>query len=122
MKMKYAKFFLLCSAVLLTLNAHASGEAQKRWERMNQIRQEKFDRILPQVMREHGVDMWITMIREANYKTLHADFVYGYAGTDGFYVFTDRGGAPPAPTPVDRRPAASDRGRRGACGVAWAVG
>lgn len=67
-------------------------EARSRWERMNQIRAEKFDRVLPEVMRENGVDMWITMIREANYGNLWADFGFGYAGTDGFYVFTDRGG------------------------------
>jgi Xaa-Pro aminopeptidase len=59
---------------------------------MNRIRQDKFDLVLPEVMRENGIDMWITMIREANYKTLHADLGFGYAGTDGFYVFTDRGG------------------------------
>ncbi len=64
-------------------------EARKRWERLAQIRRDKFDRVLPEVMRENGVDMWITMIREANYKTLHADFGHGYASADGFYVFTD---------------------------------
>ena len=67
-------------------------EARRRWERMNQIRQDKFDHVLPEAMRENGVDMWITMIREANYGSLWADFGHGYAGTDGFYVFTDRGG------------------------------
>jgi Xaa-Pro aminopeptidase len=67
-------------------------EARQRWERLNQIRQDKFDHVLPAVMRENGIDMWITMIREANYKTLHTDLGNGYASTDGFYVFTDRGG------------------------------
>jgi Xaa-Pro aminopeptidase len=83
-------------AALLVVLFQAGGaeaqEARRRWERMNQIRQDKFDQILPQVMRENDVDMWITMIREANYGTLHADFGFGYAGKDGFYVFTDRGG------------------------------
>ncbi len=67
-------------------------EARRRWERMNQIRAEKFDRVLPEAMRENGVDMWITMIREANYGNLWPDFGFGYASTDGYYVFTDRGG------------------------------
>jgi len=67
-------------------------EARRRWERMNQIRRDKFDLVLPQVMRENGIDMWITMIREANYKTLHPDLGHGYAMTAGYYVFTDRGG------------------------------
>ena len=48
----------------LANSVHASGEAQKRWERMNQIRIEKFDLVLPEVMRENNVDMWITVNRE----------------------------------------------------------
>ncbi len=67
-------------------------EARRRWERLNQIRREKFDQILPEAMRENGIDMWITMIREANYGTLHLDFGQGYTGDTGYYVFTDRGG------------------------------
>ena len=34
-------------------------EAKRRWDRLCQIRQEKFDRILPEVLRENGVDLWI---------------------------------------------------------------
>ena len=82
---------LLCFAAWLGADADAQ-EARRRWERMNQIRRDKLDHVLPEVMRENGIDMWITMIREANYKTLHADLGGGYASTDGFYVFTDRGG------------------------------
>ena len=67
-------------------------EARRRWERMNQIRVDKFDRILPEAMRENGIDMWITMIREANYGTLYLDFGQGYTGNTGYYIFTDRGG------------------------------
>ncbi len=83
-----------CMAAPLALLALAAAaqEARARWERMNQIRRDKFDLVLPEVMRENGVDMWITMIREANYGSLWADFGHGYAATDGFYVFTDRGG------------------------------
>ena len=32
-------------------------------EMLDHIRREKFDLILPQVMRDHGVDMWIHVIR-----------------------------------------------------------
>jgi Xaa-Pro aminopeptidase len=81
--------FLL--VVASTASTHAQ-EARTRWERLNQIRRDKFDQVLPEAMRENAVDMWITMIREANYKTLHVDFGQGYASGDGFYVFTDRGG------------------------------
>ena len=76
---------------LLIVPPSQAQEARRRWERMNRIRLDKFDHVLPEAMRENGVDMWITMIREANYGSLHADFGHGYAATDGFYIFTDRG-------------------------------
>jgi Xaa-Pro aminopeptidase len=75
----------------IACNAYAAGEAQKRWERMNQIRQEKFDLVLPEVMRENNVDMWITVNREGFDDPLTEDFGKGYVGSYGYYVFTDRG-------------------------------
>ncbi|MDJ0941708.1 MAG: M24 family metallopeptidase [Woeseiaceae bacterium] len=75
----------------ISLSAHAKGEAQKRWELMNQIRQEKFDLVLPEVMRENNVDMWITVNREGFDDPLTEDFGKGYVGSYGYYVFTDRG-------------------------------
>jgi len=87
--------FVTAFALLLTLGlsnpAAAKGEAQMRWELMNQIRQEKFDLILPEVMRENGVDMWITVNREGFDDPLTEDFGKGYTGSYGYYVFTDRG-------------------------------
>ncbi len=85
---------LVTAIVLLVLATHAtSQEARRRWDRLNQIRRDKFDHVLPAVMREHGVDMWITMIREANYGSFRTDLGEGYTSADGFYVFTDRGDA-----------------------------
>ena len=80
-------FLILVSAV-----ANGAGEAQRRWERMNQIRQEKFDLVLPEVMRENEVDMWITVSREGHDDPLTEDFGKGYVGSYGYYIFTDRGG------------------------------
>ena len=77
--------------ILLTIPVFA-GEARKRWERMNQIRQDKFDLVLPEVMRENDIDMWIVMRREGYDDPLTPDLGGGYVGTTGFYVFTDRGG------------------------------
>ena len=71
---------------------HAEGEAQKRWNLMNQMRQEKFDLVLPEVMRENDVDMWITVNREGYEDPLTEDFGKGYVGSWGYYIFTDRGG------------------------------
>ena len=77
---------------LVTGVAHAGGEAQQRWELMNQIRLEKFDLILPDVMRENGVEMWITVNREGFDDPLTEDFGKGYVLSYGYYIFSDRGG------------------------------
>ena len=53
---------------------------------------EKFDRILPEVMRENEIDMWIVMQKEGLRDPLYYDLGEGYVGSVGYYVFTDRGG------------------------------
>ncbi|MEA1881889.1 MAG: M24 family metallopeptidase [Candidatus Marinimicrobia bacterium] len=75
---------------LFTANLMAQ-EAHRRWEYMNQIRRDKFDLILPEVMRENRVDMWITVCREGYDDPLMIDFGKTYVGTTGYFVFTDRG-------------------------------
>ena len=82
---------LALTCVGVVAEVHAKGEAQQRWELMNQIRQEKFDLVLPEVMRENGVDMWITVNREGFDDPLTEDFGKGYVGGYGYYIFTDRG-------------------------------
>lgn len=67
-------------------------EARFRWDRLCQIRQQKFDLILPEAMRENGIDMWIVAQREGNPDPLYEDLGRGYTGSTGYYVFTDRGG------------------------------
>ena len=89
--MRTLKIIIACIALVIACSAQASGEAQKRWERMNQIRQEKFDLVLPEVMRENNVEMWITVNREGFDDPLTEDFGKGYVGTYGYYIFTDRG-------------------------------
>jgi hypothetical protein len=85
-------------AILLAFLAAApidsvdGAEARKRWDLMNQMRRDKFDLVLPEVMRENGVDMWITVNREGYEDPLTPDFGRGYVGDWGYYVFTDRGG------------------------------
>lgn len=58
---------------------------------MNQIRNDKFDLILPEVMRENTIDMWIIMNREGNFDPLYPDMGEGYVGKTGYYIFTDPG-------------------------------
>ncbi|MBC7893929.1 MAG: aminopeptidase P family protein [Cytophagaceae bacterium] len=84
-------------AALLFLLPHAAEaqshlEARNRWERLCQIRKEKFDRILPEAMRENMVDMWIVAMKEGHYDPLWASLGGGYVGSIGYYIFTDRGG------------------------------
>lgn len=82
---------LLALPVLgLTRPANAQ-EARRRWEIMSQIRRDKFDYILPEVMRENGIDMWITVMREGLHDPLYEDLGRGYVGGVGYYIFTDRG-------------------------------
>ena len=92
MTIQLTRILALLLALGVACSAQASGEAQKRWERMNLIRQEKFDLVLPEVMRENNVDMWITVNREGYDDPLTEDFGKGYTGSYGYYVFTDRGG------------------------------
>lgn len=92
MKLILTVFSLLLCSSALALDATPKGEAQLRWERMNQIRQDKFDLVLPEVMRENGIDMWITVNREGYEDPLTDDFGRGYVGSWGYYIFTDRGG------------------------------
>ena len=62
----------------------------------NQIRRDKFDLILPQVMGEQEIDMWIHVMRVGGAYSFD-DVAYGFydelGDTSGVFIFTDRGGA-----------------------------
>ena len=84
---------LLAAAAALLLPASSeSQEARRRWERQCQIRAEKFDLVLPKAMRDNGIDMWITVMREGLHDPLYDALGRGYIGGWAYYVFTDRGG------------------------------
>ena len=90
-KVFYAILFL---CVFLGL-CHVGSAAQqteneddlKEWN--NQIRREKFDLVLPEVMRKNNVDMWIHVMRETIPDPFGAE---EFGSTSGVFVFTDRGG------------------------------
>lgn len=68
-------------------------EALRRFQMGCQIRSDKFNYVLPEVMRENGVDMWIVTLQEQAYDPLYEDLGRGYPSSLlGYYVFTDRGG------------------------------
>ena len=70
----------------------AGQEARRRWELQRQIRLDKFDQVLPLVMRAHAIDMWIVAVKENHQDPLWEDLGRGYVSGIGYYVFTDRGG------------------------------
>lgn len=85
---------LLPLSLLTALPARAQShlEARNRWARLCQMRVEKFDRVLPEAMRENGIDMWIVAMKEGHYDPMWEALGRGYVGTIGYYIFTDRGG------------------------------
>lgn len=87
------KHALATVALMAALSATVEAqEVKRRWEFMNQIRREKFDLVLPEVMRENDIDMWITVGREGYDEPLATDLGDAYMGDIGYFIFTDRGG------------------------------
>jgi len=83
---------LLGFAALLQPAAQAqewNPPSEKYAEENNQIRRDKFDRILPQIMRDRGVDMWIHVMRESVPDRFGIEEL---GSASGVFIFTDRGG------------------------------
>ena len=79
---------------LATLASPATAEAQearRRYEMMRRIRLDKFELVLPQSMRENGIDMWIVAMKQNRPDPLWEDLGGGFIGATGYFVFTDRG-------------------------------
>ena len=74
------------------INDLSGQEAFRRWRKMNQIRNDKFDLVLPEAMRANNIQMWIVMNREGSFDPLYKDLGEGYVGSTGYYVFHDDGG------------------------------
>jgi Xaa-Pro aminopeptidase len=78
------------STALIPAPAQAQ-EARRRFEMMRRIRLDKFDLVLPQAMRENGIDMWIVAMKQNHPDPLWEDLGGGFIGATGYFVFTDRG-------------------------------
>jgi hypothetical protein len=76
----------------------------KDWN--NRIRREKFDIVLPEVMRKNHVDMWLHVMRIAIPDEFGAEEL---GSTSGVFVFTDRGGDRIERAVLGRRWGASQR-------------
>ena len=71
-----------------TTAAKAQADDELRaWN--HRIRREKFDIVLPEVMRKNDVDMWIHVMRESIPDPFGAEDL---GSTSGVFVFTDRSG------------------------------
>ena len=82
----------LLPLLLLFLCVNTFGqEAMRWWRKLNQVRHDKFDLILPEAMRENKIDMWIVTNREGNLDPLYTDMGEGYVGGNAYYIFTDTG-------------------------------
>ena len=81
-------------------------------ELTKQIRRDKFDQILPVVMRNHGIDMWIHVMREGNVHSfgnyVNSGFYADLGSNSGLFIFTDRGGDRIERAAIGRRWARSD--------------
>ena len=105
-----SQFVIIMLAVLLTV-PFFEIQAQEMYdleEWNNQIRLEKFDLVLPVVMRKNNVDMWIHVMREAITDPFGAEEL---GSTSGVFVFTDRGSDRIERAILGRRWGASHRGR-----------
>ena len=81
----------LFAALLVVPIAADAQQARSRWERMCQIREEKFDLIMPAAMHDNELDMWIVVMREGLLDPLWEALGRGYVGDWAYYVFSDQG-------------------------------
>ena len=88
MRMKRIFLVFLIFIILVQGFDALAQEARARFELLNLIRKEKFDKILPGAMRDNKVDMWIHVIRRGDPDAFALDL----GGTMGYFIFTDRGG------------------------------
>ena len=109
MKSRVVIFFI---AVLFTIPI-ANAQAQQSGDTVpvelnNQIRREKFDLVLPQVMKKNNIDMWIHVMRVAIPDRFGAEDL---GSTSGVFIFTDRGGDRIERAIIGRRWGATQRER-----------
>ena len=85
--MNKVQILLILLSILLPQGLHAQFEEPKASpELMKLIREQKFEVILPRVMRDNKIDMWIHVKRKSD------NFDFEFGEKPGVYIFTDRGG------------------------------
>lgn len=66
-------------------------EELKEWN--ESIRIDRFEKILPTIMKKHGIDMFVYVMRLANQSNAHSDdpLAGEFGANSGVYIFTDLG-------------------------------
>jgi hypothetical protein len=78
---------LLGIATVFPAAVEAQQESVRYAEQNMQIRRDKFDLIVPKIMRDRGIDMWIHVMREP----IADPFGEDLGSSSGVIIFTDRG-------------------------------
>lgn len=88
-KLCFLSIFLCCFGVANAQFEFMHREIDPEIKKIQyQILNDKFDQVLPQIMREKKVDMWIHIVRYGDLDPLATLF----GSDEGIYVFTDREG------------------------------
>ena len=87
MKRVYGLSIFFIVVLSFSVTDLTAQEAKWRMEMLNLIRNEKFDTILPKVMRENNIDMWIHTFSGSSRDALAIDLGIN----SGYAIFTDQG-------------------------------
>jgi len=87
--MSKARILLTFFCILFLIQGFSAQEQEEDASAglMNQIRRDKFNLFLPQVMQDNEIDMWIQVIRPWSSDPLS----YEFGGEAGVFIFTDSG-------------------------------
>lgn len=85
-----ATLLLVQFAVITSMPAEA-GKARTDWQIACNIRSDKFDYVLPDAMRDNGIDMWIVIDKGRGTEPLARDFGDFSSNGNGIFVFSDSG-------------------------------
>lgn len=84
---------IACSAA--DANDYGIPASKERFETQREMVSDKLDRAVLPAMRNHGIDMWITLDRENNSDPLHDELGGEFSGVRAAFVFIDTGADKP---------------------------
>ncbi len=78
--------------ILTPVTAVSASSARTDWAMACNIRSDKFDYVLPDAMRDNGIDMWIIIDKGRGTEPLFRDFGSATSNGNGIFIFADRTG------------------------------